>query len=86
MSSLTNWLADLPAAALYLGIAAAWLLITVVIEAGLRARVQGARREQTTRSATIMLGVLANIYAVLVAFVVVQSWANLQDAQNALNS
>ena len=33
-----------------------------------------------------MLGVLANIYAVLIAFVIVQGWTNLQEAQTFVDS
>jgi hypothetical protein len=86
VTTITRWLADLPAVALYVGMAAAWIALTFAIEAVLRRRVQGTRREQTGRSVAIMLGVLANIYAVLVAFVVVQSWSNLQDAQATVDS
>ena len=43
-------------------------------------------RTEAGRTAAIMLGVLANIYAVLIAFVIVQGWSNLQEAQTFVDA
>ncbi len=51
-----------------------------------RRRLQDRTRTEAGRTAAIMLGVLANIYAVLIAFVIVQGWSNLQQAQTYVDS
>ena len=51
-----------------------------------RRRMQDKTRTEAGRTAAIMLGVLANIYAVLIAFVIVQGWSNLQQAQTYVDA
>ena len=45
-----------------------------------------ARAPRRAGPRAIMLGVLANIYAVLIAFVIVQGWSNLQQAQTYVDA
>jgi hypothetical protein len=82
VSDLTQWLARLPAWVLFTGFALFAIGLTLVIDAVLRRRVEDRARSQAGRTAAIMLGVLANIYAVLIAFVIVGGWDDLQVAQS----
>lgn len=81
MSDLTQWLAGLPTVVLLLLFAGTGIAITLLADVLLRARLREKSRTEAGRTAAIMLGVLANIYAVLMAFVIVQGWGNLQQAQ-----
>jgi hypothetical protein len=81
MADLTQWLAQLPSWILFTGFALFAIVLTIVIDLILRKRVEDRARNQAGRTAAIMLGVLANIYAVLIAFVIVQGWNDLQIAQ-----
>ena len=86
MSNLTEWLADLPTVVLFLGFAAVGIALTLLVDLFFRRRMQDQTRTEAGRTAAIMLGVLANIYAVLIAFVIVQGWSNLQEAQTFVDA
>ncbi len=86
MSSFTRWLASLPSIVLFLGFASIGIAITLTADLIFRARLQDKTRTEAGRTAAIMLGVLANIYAVLIAFVIVQGWGNLQEAQSYVDA
>ncbi len=86
MSTLTEWLAELPAYVLFLGFAAIGIGLTLTADLVFRRRMLDRTRTEAGRTAAIMLGVLANIYAVLIAFVIVQGWGNLQQAQTYVDS
>ncbi len=86
MSTLTEWLARLPAVVLFAGFAAIGIGLTLTADFIFRRRLQERTRTEAGRTAAIMLGVLANIYAVLIAFVIVQGWSNLQQAQSYVDS
>jgi hypothetical protein len=86
VSELTRWLAGLPSAVLFIGFAAFGIALTLVVDLVLRRRMEDNTRTEAGRTAAIMLGVLANIYAVLIAFVIVQGWSNLQEAQTFVDS
>ncbi len=86
MSTLTEWLAELPSVVLFAGLAAIGIGLTVAVDFVFRRRLKDRTRTEAGRTAAIMLGVLANIYAVLIAFVIVQGWANLQEAQTFVDS
>jgi hypothetical protein len=77
----TQWLANLPAPILFTGFALIAVALTIGIDLVLRRRMEDRARTQAGRTSAIMLGVLANIYAVLIAFVIVQGWNDLQVAQ-----
>lgn len=66
---------------LYLVFAVAWVVLTVGTDVALRRRLRPMTRSLAGPSAAIMLTVLANLYAILVAFVIVQGWTSLRDAQ-----
>jgi hypothetical protein len=86
VSTLTEWLARLPAVVLFGGFALIGIGLTVAADFVFRRRLQDRTRTEAGRTAAIMLGVLANIYAVLIAFVIVQGWGNLQQAQTYVDS
>jgi uncharacterized membrane protein YhaH (DUF805 family) len=86
MATLTQWLAELPSFVLFIGFALAAVAITVAIDMLFRRRLKDRTRTEAGRTAAIMLGVLANIYAVLIAFVIVQGWGNLQEAQTFVDA
>jgi hypothetical protein len=77
----SQWLANLPAPILFTGFALMAIALTLGIDLVLRKRMEDRARSQAGRTSAIMLGVLANIYAVLIAFVIVQGWNDLQVAQ-----
>jgi hypothetical protein len=86
VTTLTRGLAELPSVVLFAGFAAFGIALVVVVDVILRRRLQDNTRTEAGRTAAIMLGVLANIYAVLIAFVIVQGWANLQEAQTFVDA
>jgi hypothetical protein len=86
VSTLTEWLARLPAFVLFTGFALIGIGLTLTADFIFRRRLQDRTRTEAGRTAAIMLGVLANIYAVLIAFVIVQGWGNLQQAQTYVDS
>ena len=86
MSDLTTWLAELPAFVLVAGFALIGIALTLVVDVVLRRRMEAKTRTEAGRTAAIMLGVLANIYAVLIAFVIVQGWGNLHEAQTFVDA
>lgn len=86
MSDLTTWLAGLPSAVLFIGFAAFGIAFTLGVDVVLRRRMEDNTRTEAGRTAAIMLGVLANIYAVLIAFVIVQGWNNLEQAQTFVDA
>lgn len=57
------------------------MAITIAIDSILRRRMRAEIRTSAGRTAAIILGVLANIFAVLMAFVVVEGWNDYQSAQ-----
>lgn len=82
MSSITTWLNRLPAPLLYVSFALAWTALTVGVDVVMRRRLGESTRASTGQTASTMLTVLATLYAILIAFVIVQGWSNLGDAQS----
>jgi hypothetical protein len=81
VSSLTTALEKLPSLLLYALFAAAWVGLVIVVDLLMRRRIRPETRALTNSTATSMLTVLATLYAILIAFVIVQGWSNLGDAQ-----
>jgi Protein of unknown function (DUF4239) len=86
MATLTQWLAELPMIVLFTGFAVIGIGLTIAVDMLFRRRLKDKTRTEAGRTAAIMLGVLANIYAVLIAFVIVQGWGNLQEAQTYVDA
>jgi hypothetical protein len=78
-----TWLGSLPAWAIFPLFAAATLLFTVAVDGILRRRlIPEEVRANAGPSAATTLQALATIYAVLVAFVIVDEYSQLRDAQS----
>jgi Protein of unknown function (DUF4239) len=78
-----TWLGSLPAWAIFPLFAAATLLLTVAVDGILRRRlVPDDARANASPSAATTLQALATIYAVLAAFVIVDEYGQLRDAQS----
>jgi hypothetical protein len=86
LADFTQRLASLPTFLLVLGFAAIAVGVVILADTFLRSRLHDKSRAEAGRTAGVMLGVLANIYAVLIAFVIVQGWTNLQQAQTYVDS
>jgi hypothetical protein len=86
VGDVSQRLAGLPILLLFLGIAAIGVGIVILADTVMRARLHAKSRAEAGRTAAVMLGVLANIYAVLIAFVIVQGWSNLQQAQGYVDA
>jgi Protein of unknown function (DUF4239) len=86
VADFTQRLANLPTFLLVLGFAAIGVGMVIAADTVLRARLHAQSRAEAGRTAAVMLGVLANIYAVLIAFVIVQGWTNLQQAQTYVDA
>jgi hypothetical protein len=86
VADFSQRLASLPILLLFLGIAAIGIGIVILADTILRSRLHEKSRAEAGRTAAVMLGVLANIYAVLIAFVIVQGWGNLQEAQTYVDA
>jgi ABC-type xylose transport system permease subunit len=77
-----TWLGSLPAWAIFPLFAAAMLLLTVAIDGILRRRLVPEKvRAKASPTAATTLQALATIYAVLVAFVIVDEYAQLRATQ-----
>jgi Protein of unknown function (DUF4239) len=78
-----TWLGSLPAWAIFPLFAVAMLLLTVAIDGILRRRlVPDDVRSKASPTAATTLQALATIYAVLVAFVIVDEYSQLRDTQS----
>ena len=86
MADFTQRLASLPTFLLVLAFAAIGVGVVILADTILRSRLHEKSRAEAGRTAAVMLGVLANIYAVLIAFVIVQGWSNLQQAQTYVDA
>jgi hypothetical protein len=86
VADFTQRLAGLPTFLLVLGFAAVGIGVVILADTILRSRLHEKSRAEAGRTAAVMLGVLANIYAVLIAFVIVQGWSNLQQAQTYVDA
>ena len=78
---MLNWLVDLPTGVLFLGLMAAGLVVAAVLSALSTRAIEDDVRARTSTSVTTVVGVVAGLYAVLVAFVIVNEWQTFNDAQ-----
>jgi hypothetical protein len=86
MTDVVEWLARQHAAALFLTILAVTLLIAFVFAWVAERVFDEEARGLTSGSVTTAVGVVAAIYAVIVAFVIVNEWAAFADAQTTVSS
>lgn len=86
MGGILNWLVDLPTIVLFLGLMVAGLVVAAVLSAISTRAIEDDVRSRTSTSVTTVVGVVAGLYAVLVAFVIVNEWQTFNDAQAHVSS
>jgi len=85
MTEVVDWLARRHAALLFLSIFLVVIVVTVVFVVVAERVFDEESRERTSSSVTTAVGVIAAIYAVIVAFVIVNEWAAFADAQSTVS-
>jgi hypothetical protein len=83
---MIRWLAGRPAYVLFPIFIAAGLIVTYVLDMLVRRYVAPDTRERATHTAGVMLQVIATIYAILIAFVIVDEYTRLNDTQSQVSS
>jgi hypothetical protein len=81
LSGLIDWLVGLPTVALFLGLVTLGLAIAVGMSWLATRAIEDDVRTRTSTSVTTVVGVVAGLYAVLVAFVIVNEWQTFNNAQ-----
>lgn len=83
---MIRWLASLPALALFPLLAAIGIALTIVIDVVRRRVVAPETRERASATASVTLQATATIYAILIAFVIVDAYTQLRDAQEQIST
>ncbi len=78
---MIDWLVRLPTVALFLGLMAVGLIIAIALTLLSERAFHDDARARTGTSVTTVVGVVAGLYAVLIAFVIVNEWQAFNDAQ-----
>ncbi len=78
---MIEWLARLPIAVLFLGLMLAGLVIAIVLTKLAERAFDDGTRTRTSTSMTTVVGVVAGLYAVLIAFVIVNEWQAFNSAE-----
>lgn len=86
MSSLVSWLDDQPTALVLLGLVVVSLGVAIVLTHLAERVFEAEARSRTSTSVTTAVGVVAGLYAVLAAFVIVNEWQAFNDAQATISS
>ena len=86
MSSFIDWLVALPTIVLFLGLMAVGLLVAFGLSWLSTRTIEDEVRTRTSTSVTTIVGVVAGLYAVLVAFVVVNEWQTFNDTQSQVSA
>jgi cytochrome bd-type quinol oxidase subunit 2 len=86
VSGLVDWLTGLPSFLLFLGLMAVGLLIAAGLSWLSTRAIEDDVRTRTSTSVTTVVGVVAGLYAVLVAFVIVNEWQTFNDAQATVSA
>jgi len=76
----------LPTIVLFLGLMALGLLVAALLSWLATRAIEDDVRTRTSTSVTTVVGVVAGIYAVLVAFVIVNEWQTFNDAQSQIST
>jgi Protein of unknown function (DUF4239) len=77
-----DWLVGLPTIVLFLGMVALGLLVAAGLSWVATRTIEDDVRSRTSVSVTTVVVVVAGLYAVLVAFVIVNEWETFNDAQS----
>jgi hypothetical protein len=80
-----HWLASLPAGLIFILFAAIAIGITFLFDIIMRETVPPAVRERASGTASVTLQVTATIYAILIAFVIVDAYSQLRDTQSEIS-
>jgi hypothetical protein len=78
---VVNWLATRPAIVLFVGLAVVMLAVSVLFTLLAERVFDSEARRLTGSSVTTLVGVVAALYAVLVAFVIVNEWQAFSQAE-----
>jgi hypothetical protein len=81
---MIRWVASLPAEALFPLFIGVGILVTVALDAAVRRYVRPETRERANSTAGTTLQVTATIFAILIAFVIVDEYSQVQDAQGQI--
>jgi hypothetical protein len=81
VTAFVDWLARLPTLVLFLGLMIAGLLVALGLTLLSERAFEDEARTRASASVTTVVGVIAGLYAVLVAFVIVNEWQAFNDAQ-----
>jgi hypothetical protein len=83
---MIHWLAGRPAYVLFPIFIVVGLSLTYALDRLVRRYVAPETRERATHTAGVMLQVIATIYAILIAFVIVDEYTRLSDSQAQVSS
>jgi hypothetical protein len=83
---VVHWLASLPGGLIFVIFAAIAIGITVLFDVLMRKFVAPEVRERASSTASVTLQVTATIYAILIAFVIVDAYSQLRDTQGEISS
>jgi hypothetical protein len=86
MRDVIDWLVGLPTAVLFLGLMALGLAVAAGLSWLATRAIEDDVRTRTSTSVTTVVGVVAGLYAVLVAFVIVNEWQTFNDAQSQVST
>jgi hypothetical protein len=81
-----RWLGSLPAIALFPLFAAFGIAITYLFDVVMRRYVAPETRQRASATASVTLQVTATIYAILIAFVIVDAYTQLRDTQSQVSA
>ena len=82
---MTHWLASLPAGLIFVLFTGVAIGITVLFDLLVRRFVSPETRERASQTASVTLQVTATIYAILIAFVIVDAYGQLRDTQEQIS-
>jgi uncharacterized membrane protein len=80
-----RWLGQLPAEVLFPAFVLAGIGLTYVFDLAMRRFVKPETRQRATATAAVTLQVTATIYAILIAFVIVDEYTQLRDTQSQIS-
>ena len=83
---MTHWLASLPAGLIFVLFSGVAIGITVLYDGLGRKFGSPGTRERASQTASVTLQVTATIYAILIAFVIVDAYGQLRDTQAQIST
>src|SRR4029453_11073839 len=83
--AVVHWLASLPAGLIFVIFAGIAIGVTFLFDVIMRKFVAPEVRERASATASVTLQVTATIYAILIAFVIVDAYSQLRDTQSTFS-